>query len=296
VKFTIVTPTFNSARFLPETMASIASQQGDFSIEHIVVDNCSTDATTEIVREIDERIRSGRQPISCRSVDVSLISQPDNGMYEAINRGFAHATGDVYAYLNSDDIYLPGALATVARVFAEFPTCRWLKGITSYIDEHSTLFEAGELNLYDRGWLLDGAYGTDQYFVQQDSVFWRTDLHAAVGPFYEGPGTAGDYVQWMRFARETELVSIGALLSCFRVHPGQITDMANYLQQCDRMRPHGGIARRAAKRYFWLERRIPRRLRPALFRLCFPHRSFPVITREDDGRLRLERRSYYRVA
>jgi glycosyltransferase involved in cell wall biosynthesis len=109
--FTIITPTFNSREFLDETIRSVLSQEwNDF--EYILVDGDSTDGTLDIIRE--HAARDGR---------IRWVSEPDDGIADAFNKGIALARGELVGIINSDDTYLPGALAAVAESFRAHPEC-----------------------------------------------------------------------------------------------------------------------------------------------------------------------------
>jgi glycosyltransferase involved in cell wall biosynthesis len=291
VKFSIVTPVLNVERFIVEALESVASQRGSFEIEHIVIDGASTDSTVERVERFAHELR-GRTLDSERH-ELSWISEPDTGLWQAVNRGFARASGDVVTALMADEAYLPGAFAAVAEVFECFTEVRWLKGTTAYFNEDSVIYDPGEKLLYDRGWLRDGAYGRELYFVQWPSTFWRSDLHQ---PFDESLRLAGDYRQWIDFAEETELYALPAQLCCFRKRPGQLSeDTAGYARECESVRPPGRTARRRfLRRYMRLERRLPSWLQPPLGRLAFPGRSFPMISRSPTGELSISRQRYHR--
>jgi glycosyltransferase involved in cell wall biosynthesis len=106
MKFSIVTPSFKQPEFLRLCLASVADQQGDFELEHIIQDNCSGEAVRAVAAEFPR---------------AQLIEELDKGMYDAVNRGFRRVTGDICAYLNCDEQYLPGALAQVAAFFEQHP-------------------------------------------------------------------------------------------------------------------------------------------------------------------------------
>src|SRR5438105_13426655 len=99
----VVTPSFNQARFLPHTIDSVLSQRYP-KLEYGVVDGGSSDGSVETLREYDSRLSY-------------WVSEPDGGMYEAIRKGFERSTGEIIAWINSDDTYLPWTFTTVARIF-----------------------------------------------------------------------------------------------------------------------------------------------------------------------------------
>ncbi|MDE1874952.1 MAG: glycosyltransferase [Patescibacteria group bacterium] len=256
MRFSIVTPTWNSEKYIRETLESVSSQTGDFDIEHIIVDGGSTDGTLDIVREYESTARSGRIPIRCRSISVSVISEKDEGMYDAVNKGFAQATGDVFAWLNSDDTYEPGAFDAVARAFAAFPETRWLKGRTTIVADDGSIIP-GSCRLYRQDWIREGIYGREAYFIEQDSVFWRADLWKAAGGIPHSFKRAGDYYLWIKFGDKAPLVSLDAAVSRFRKRPGQLSkDVEEYRREQIITRPERSAAARKARRFFALQSRI----------------------------------------
>jgi len=215
-KISIVTPSFNSGRFMRRTIESILGQQYE-KLEYIIQDGGSTDETIDILTEF-------------KSIVAHCTSAPDQGQYDAINKGFALSTGEVMAWLNADDVYLQGTLKLVGKIFEQFPEINWLT--TRYplaIDENDSListtvvpgfslhgFLCGD-NLPSMGW-----EGTA--FIQQESTFWRRSLWDRAGGFLD-PNLqfAGDFELWARFFHLEELYSMDVPLACFRKHSSQKT-------------------------------------------------------------------------
>lgn len=106
MKISIVTPSFNQAKFLEKTLLSVWTQQGNFDLEHIVVDGGSTDGSVELLRKYDHLFRSGEFNYSCRSFTFRWWSSEDRGQSDAINKGFVESTGEIVGWLNSDDTYI----------------------------------------------------------------------------------------------------------------------------------------------------------------------------------------------
>ncbi|MGB8167987.1 MAG: glycosyltransferase, partial [Chthoniobacteraceae bacterium] len=107
MKVSIVTVSFNSARTIEETIQSVLSQEG-IEIEYIIVDGASRDGTAEIIRRYEKKL-------------AWWVSEPDRGQVDALNKGFAHATGEVLGFLNADDVMLPGALKQACARFTKEP-------------------------------------------------------------------------------------------------------------------------------------------------------------------------------
>ena len=120
-KISIVTPSFNQGQFLEETLCSVLDQKYS-NLEYIVIDGGSNDQSLDVIRKYERHL-------------AYWESEKDRGQVHAINKGLARATGDIFAYINSDDIYLPGAFATVAEYFEANPAAEWVCGDTEMFGE-----------------------------------------------------------------------------------------------------------------------------------------------------------------
>jgi glycosyltransferase involved in cell wall biosynthesis len=116
LKLSIVTPSYNQGQFLEETILSVLNQ-GHEPLEYIIIDGGSTDDSVEIIKRYEHRL-------------AYWVSEKDRGQVEAINKGMARTTGDIVAFVNSDDVYLPGTFAAVVDYFEEHPDCEWVCGDT----------------------------------------------------------------------------------------------------------------------------------------------------------------------
>ena len=200
-KISIITITYNSRRFLEETVNSVLSQNfPDF--EYIIVDGGSTDGTLDIVRKYAEK-----------DARVRWVSEPDNGIADAMNKGVMLATGNIVAHLHSDDTYLPGALRQVADAFVRHPDARWLTGCLRHVNERDEL-------LYDTR--LKDDYSLESLLrrnlISHPATFIRHEVFAEVGGFDTALRYAMDYDLWLRIAICYSVLPLPSLLATFRVH------------------------------------------------------------------------------
>jgi len=169
-------------------------------IEYIVVDGGSTDGSVEIIERYGDRISW-------------WVSEADQGQTDAINKGFDHATGEILAWLNSDDTYEPGALAGAVEFLQTNPNVGLVYGDTNFINADSQVigqFNAQQTSL--RRLQRGGVY------IPQQSAFWRSDLWRRVGPLDPSFYFAMDYDLWVRLARVTEIRYTRQLWANFRLH------------------------------------------------------------------------------
>jgi len=115
-KISIVTPTYNQAEYIEATILSVLNQRYP-NLEYIIIDGGSTDGTVDIIKKYADQL-------------TYWCSEPDGGQYAAINKGFAHATGDVMAWLNSDDLYMPYTLHAVGSIMDSLEEVKWLSTST----------------------------------------------------------------------------------------------------------------------------------------------------------------------
>jgi glycosyltransferase involved in cell wall biosynthesis len=203
MKISLVTPSFNQARYIERTIDSVLSQQGDFDLEYRVIDGASTDGTLDILKRYDGR--------------VEWISERDRGQVDAINKGLARATGDVVGWLNSDDVLMPGALARVAAAFDARPEREWLHGRCVIIDEHDRVVRrwvSAYKHFRARHHTFENLL-TENY-ISQMTAFWRRTAHAEIGYLDPAIRFAFDYDLFVRLAARGEPIYVDDPLACFR--------------------------------------------------------------------------------
>ena len=251
MKFSIVTPAYNMEQWISHTIESVLSQAGDFEIEYIIVDGGSSDKTLAIAESYAIEISEKRYPTHCNVVTMRVIPQEQSGMYMAINEGFTIATGDVYAWINADDTYQPGAFAAIAATLSAFPDIEWIKGITDTIDSEWHTVRTGACRIYRRDWLEQGIYGRESYFIEQDSCFWRADLWKKAGPIPVHYRRAGDYWLWLSFAQIAPLWSLDVPISNFMKREGQLSrDIEKYAAEQGKARPRRTFTAWSARFFF----------------------------------------------
>ena len=204
LKISIVTVCYNMAQYIETTIKSVLLQEYP-NLEYIIIDGGSTDGTQQIIEKYREKL-------------AYYISEPDKGMYDAINKGFSKATGDIIAWINADDIYMPWTLQTVNEAFTNYPETKWLGGKYAFLNENGILtqiFPQTSIRTSKdilQGWCRKGIFGP----LQQESMFWRKELYTISGGLDITYRYAGDFELWTRFAKYSSLTKIDIPLAAFR--------------------------------------------------------------------------------
>ena len=185
MKITVVIPSYQQAAYLPATLASVCSQE-DAEVEILVFDGGSTDGSVDILRG---------WPAPTDGKTLRWVSQKDDGQADAVNLGLRAGTGDVFAYLNSDDVYYPGALAAVAAHFRSHPDCLALYGRAHHLHADGSVMEDYPTEPWNYDRLLDTC------FLCQPATFWRREVVARCGVFDDALRFALDYEYWLRVGR-----------------------------------------------------------------------------------------------
>jgi glycosyltransferase involved in cell wall biosynthesis len=208
----VVTPSFNQGKFLAETIESVISQEGDFTIDYVIVDGGSTDNSVDIIRNYERMLQNREWTINCRGINFRWLSEKDRGQSDALIKGFRMAKGRIFAWLNSDDTYLPGTLQPVADFFNKNPEAGLLYGAAHYCDTDGAII---------------GRYRTDEFdfdrlawfnFICQPSAFFTKVAFREVGGLDESLHFAMDYDLWIRIGRRFSCHYLPWFLSIYRLH------------------------------------------------------------------------------
>ncbi len=203
MKISVVIPSYNQAAYLAATLESVCAQDHP-DIEVLVFDGGSTDGSVEILR--GWTMPAGGKPIR-------WVSRPDAGQADAINQGLRASTGEVLAYLNSDDVYYPGALSTAAAYFHSHPDCPALYGQAHHLYADGSIMETYPTEPWDYERLLDICY------LCQPAVFWRRGVMERFGVFDDELHYGLDYEYWLRVGRDTPFHYLaGHFLAGSRLH------------------------------------------------------------------------------
>lgn len=201
----IVTPSYNQADFIERTLNSVIQQQYP-KLEYLVQDGGSTDGTVDKLKKCENQLKRWE-------------SAKDAGQSDALDKGFSHATGDIMAYLNSDDLLLPGALHYVAQYFLNHPEVDVVYGHRVLIDEYDQEIGRWVMPPHDDEVLSWADY------IPQETMFWRRAIWDRAGGFIDkNLKFAMDWDLILRFRDAgAKIVRLPRFLGAFRVHPHQKT-------------------------------------------------------------------------
>lgn len=218
-RISIVTPSFNQGKYLEKTILSVL-EQGYPNLEYIIIDGGSSDESVEIIKKYADRL-------------AYWVSEPDRGQSHAINKGFERATGEIVAWINSDDYYEPNAFKAVAEYFLMHPAVRIVMGDCNLVDERGACF--ARLVNRERGTLELKRYWVENSIPTQPAIFFKRDLLEECGLLDESLHYSMDYDLWMRFARENTFSHCESTLANYRFHPeakGGDQDWSKFIPEC----------------------------------------------------------------
>ena len=193
----IITPSYNQGPFIERTIQSVLNQNVP-TLDYVVVDGASTDGTTEILKKYQERLR--------------WVSETDKGQTEAVNKGIRLTDGSIIGWLNSDDIYYPGAISAVMRLFEEHPEVEVVFGEAVHIDENDRIIEP----YYTEDWHYERL--KEVCFLCQPAVFFRRRITERFGYLNENLQYCMDYEYWLRLGAEIPFVRIKKKLAGSRMY------------------------------------------------------------------------------
>jgi glycosyltransferase involved in cell wall biosynthesis len=224
---TIVTPAFNAAATIEQTLASVRAQEYAGELEHLVIDGASIDGTVALLD------RAG----------VRYVSEPDRGLAHAMNKGFELARGEVVGELNADDVYAPGAIAAIGEAFAAQPEAEWATGRCNIIDGDGreirravTAYKNALLRRYSLPLYLT------HNFVSAPATFFRRDALLELGGFDQRYRISVDYDLQLKLARRGDPIVLDRDIASFRMVEGTLSMSGferQFAEHAEQARRHG---------------------------------------------------------
>ena len=265
----IVTPSFNQGEFIEETIQSVLEQDYP-NIEYFVIDGGSTDSTLSTLQRYEDRLK--------------WISEPDNGQSDAITKGWRMASGEIWAWLNSDDVYMPGAVRTAVEAIEKNPGAGMVYGNSIKVDRfgNSLGIHQPQEAYRQLPWLKNHIPPN----IPQPTAFMRADIVRQVGFIDTNLYYAMDYDLFFRIARVAPIVHIPRVQAKMRIYAGTKSSMNVINNQREKLL----VLKRHQKRWFLSAEYWLRYLRYRLW-LHFPasvRASIRIIRRAPRDRVYLD--------
>lgn len=198
-RISLVTPSYNQGNFIEETIDSVLSQKYS-NLEYLVIDGGSTDNSVDIIKSYSKYIDY-------------WVSEPDSGQTDALMKGFSRATGDIFCWLNSDDVLEPGTLLEVAEFFLQNSEAEMVYGNATWIDKDSKILRSKKEHGFNQFVFL-----YDHNYIPQPSAFWRRSLYEKAGGLNSEVSVAMDTDFWIRCLQHTEFCHVNKQWSQMRYH------------------------------------------------------------------------------
>jgi glycosyltransferase involved in cell wall biosynthesis len=204
LRFSVITPSFCQGSFIERTIQSVLAQGlSPTEYEYVVCDGGSNDETLEILKHYEGQLR--------------WISEPDKGQADAVNKGIAMTTGEIIAWINSDDVYYPGAFEAVRAVFEAHPEVQVVYGDADFIDEQDQVFQTYLTEPWNYERLIENCY------LCQPAVFFRRNLVEKLGNLDDSLNYCMDYELWLRYGRSYPFYYLRKKLACSRLYSNNKT-------------------------------------------------------------------------
>lgn len=217
MNFNVIIPVFNGGAKIERTIKSIILQtsiiNGNDTFQCFVVDAASTDDTLQRIGSINDK-------------RINIISERDNGMYDALSKGFKASGSGVTCYLGAGEIFDLSAFQVISQVFDTYKEVNWLKGRDVTRNSDLNIINSRLPPPYYRHLIDCGMYGTRLSVIQQESTFWRAELTNQFDLEYlKNLKLAGDFYLWKCLAKKNELYIVNTHLGSFTSEPGQLSSM-----------------------------------------------------------------------
>jgi len=207
---TIVTPSLNQGEYLEQTIKSVLNQEGDFFIDYIIADGGSVDNSVNIIKKYEHLLKNKKYQIKCKGIEFRWWSKKDSGQTNALNNGFKKAKGDILAWINSDDYYVPAAFQTVMENFKKNKDIDLIYGNCYEIFKDGTIIPGESVQSDFKKNLEEGCQ------ISQPATFFTKRSFLDANCLDESFNYCMDYDLWMKILKNNKALFIRKDLAFFR--------------------------------------------------------------------------------